>query len=437
MQSNVSPAPAERAQGSSPAPSPASLRPPRIGVVDAVRGLACVFMIAWHCADAWVSPELREGPGFVLARVAGGFAAPFFLWLAGLSLALSTELRPTWSRTTAGLVRAGWVVAVGYALKLWSWAVDRGAVLETPNQRTLALAIPAMAAVIFAFREPALGSPRARTIAGVVGTSGLLWAYSHLEVATCTPTVLARLDVLHGIGAALATMGLLLYAVGRVATTERARAGILLALAIGVALATPHWIGVPAGPIPPRLVDYVARTTTDFSASGARFPLFPWLGHALYGAVVGTLLRTAPRTLSIDALPLVKRPLLLLALALAVVFVVYEGGWIGPVITARAEWLRSVLRLVFYGTSAIAAAAMLSYLGRLARPLYDGISTMGRSSLLVYGAHLELAYGLLGLPVQGTLGWGSWAAGVLAVMLAMVGLARLAETLERRARSSP
>lgn len=407
-------------------------RPPRIGIVDAVRGLACVAMIVWHSADAWLTDAIHGTTPFARARLIGGFAAPFFLWLAGLSLALSTELRPSAERTTAGLVRAGWVITVGYALKLASWVIDLGSILDSRNLQTLLVATPAMTALLFSFREPSRASARSRAIAGLLGALALLWAYSHLEGTTRSPYVLARLDVLHGIGAALLAMTLLLFALGRVVRTERQRALALGLLAVAVALATPHWIGVSLDPAPPRLVDYLARTTADATASGARFPLFPWLGHALFGAAIGTLLRSAPRDLAPEAVPFVSRPWALCLAAALIMLAVFEAGPLAPSITARAEWMRPVLRLAFYGTTAMGCAGLLAYVGRGARPIYAGLATMGRSSLLVYGAHLELAYGLLGIPIQRTLGWAGWGAAATALTVLMVVLAHLAESFEKK-----
>lgn len=417
-----------------PTASPA--RPPRIGIVDAVRGLACVAMISWHTADAWLAPEIHGTPAFERARVVGGFAAPFFMWLAGLSIALSTELRPSLDKTLSALVRAGWVIVVGYALKLFAWTIDHLAINDPRCWSTIALAVPAMSALVYAFREPPLGPSGTRRVAGVLGSLVLVFVYSRTDGLPCSPGLLARLDVLQGIGAALAVTTILLAGLGKIAPSERARAIALVALAIGVALATPHFVGSSLAPLPTRLADYVARTTEP-AASGARFPLFPWLGHALYGACVGTALRWAPRDLAPTELPFTKRPWLVALAALVVVVAVFEAGPLAPLVTARAEWMRPVLRLTFYGTAAIGSGAVLSYVGRHLRPLYDGLSVMGRSSLLVYGAHLELAYGLLGVPIRGAFGWLAWALAAPLLVLLMVALARWVEGWETSARRDP
>jgi hypothetical protein len=393
-------------------------------------------MIVWHTADAWLTPEIHGTPAFERARLVGGFAAPFFLWLAGLSIALSTELRPSVEKTAAGLVRAGWVIVVGYALKLFAWTVDHGAIREPSCWLTIAIAIPAMSMLVFAFREPALAARSKRVLAGVVGAIVLGLVYSRTAELPRTPEVLVRLDVLQGIGAALAVMTLLLFFVGRAVPSERARALLFLALALGVALATPHFVGLSLAPLPTRVVDYIARTTEP-AASGARFALFPWLGHALYGAALGTVLRSAPRDLTPTDLPFTRRPWLVVLVALGLVWAVFEAGPLAPSITARAEWMRPVLRLVFYGTAAIGCAALLSYVGRAVRPIYDGLAVMGRSSLLVYGAHLELSYGLIGVPMRASLGWAAWAVAAIALAALMVALARWTEAREASARERP
>lgn len=460
--------------------------------MDVVRGLACVVMIVWHTADAWLGPDIHGTAAFERTRFVGGFAAPLFVWLAGLSSAISTELRPSLEKTLASLVRAGGIVVMGYALKLLAWTFDHGAITEPRAWTTILLASVAMSALVFAFREPApnriaervdhprrgdsvsrsgvgwgapsrlcragggsasdlpgrrathgsasrrscVGAARARTIAGALGAVALVLVYRQSGELPRSPDVLVRLDVLHGIGAALAVLSVLFFILGRGLATERARAAVLVALALAVALATPHFMGVSLAPLPSRLADYVARTAT---VSGARFPLFPWLGHALYGACVGTLLRSAPRELGPLALPFARRPWVVALVALGVVAATFEAGPIATSITARAEWARPVLRLIFYGTAAMASAAALVHVR--ARALCDGLAVMGRSSLLVYGAHLELSYGLIGLPVRGALGWSGWAIAAIALTGLMVALASWTETRERAAstarRSAP
>ena len=59
--------------------------------VDWARGIAVLLMIEAHTSDAWtrLSPSVRRTIAFRDATVLGGFAAPLFLWLAGLAVVLA------------------------------------------------------------------------------------------------------------------------------------------------------------------------------------------------------------------------------------------------------------------------------------------------------------------------------------------------------------
>jgi len=58
----------------------------RLVYLDWARGLAVLLMIEAHTLDAWTRLDVRRTPAFRDATILGGFAAPFFLWLAGVSL---------------------------------------------------------------------------------------------------------------------------------------------------------------------------------------------------------------------------------------------------------------------------------------------------------------------------------------------------------------
>ncbi len=74
-----------------------SCSPPRMtsshrrAYVDWARGIAVLLMIEAHTSDAWtrLSPTVRRTVAFRDATVLGGFAAPLFLWLAGLAVVLA------------------------------------------------------------------------------------------------------------------------------------------------------------------------------------------------------------------------------------------------------------------------------------------------------------------------------------------------------------
>ena len=57
--------------------------------IDWARGVAVLVMIEAHTVDAWTRASVRRTVVFRDATVLGGFAAPLFLWLAGLAVVLS------------------------------------------------------------------------------------------------------------------------------------------------------------------------------------------------------------------------------------------------------------------------------------------------------------------------------------------------------------
>ena len=76
----------------------------RRGYLDWLRGAAVLLMIEAHTMDAWTLPSDRDGWPYRVAIVLGGFAAPAFLFLAGVALALAAASR---ERRGATLARGG------------------------------------------------------------------------------------------------------------------------------------------------------------------------------------------------------------------------------------------------------------------------------------------------------------------------------------------
>src|ERR1041385_8988033 len=61
--------------------------------IDWMRGVAVLCMIEHHTFDAFLDPSLHGSAWDRTFRFVGGVAAPGFLFLAGLSLALALERR--------------------------------------------------------------------------------------------------------------------------------------------------------------------------------------------------------------------------------------------------------------------------------------------------------------------------------------------------------
>jgi uncharacterized membrane protein len=104
---------------------------PRRRYIDWLRGIAVLVMIEAHTLDAWTRPASRHGLLFRDLTILGGFAAPAFLWLAGLALVLSAErvLRRTGSRRRAAeaIVRRGLEIFVlAFLFRIQAFVVSPG-----------------------------------------------------------------------------------------------------------------------------------------------------------------------------------------------------------------------------------------------------------------------------------------------------------------------
>lgn len=182
----------------------------RRAYIDWLRGLAVVIMIEAHTIDAWTvtDPEVRDLAAFKQLQFLAGWAAPLFLWLAGVSVSLAAAAHVRKGRSIAEaswLVqkRGWWVLGVAYLFRLqsfmltptsswkgllkvdilnvmglamagaaWCWA--RG---SSPRSKTLWLLVPAAACVLLGqyapgWSWPALLGDRLQGYIRPVGTGG-------------------------------------------------------------------------------------------------------------------------------------------------------------------------------------------------------------------------------------------------------------------------
>jgi len=103
----------------------------RRNYIDWARGLAVLIMIEAHILDSWTLRSARGSYAFGYLNLVGGFAAPLFLWLAGLGLVLSAEraLQRTGDRATAasGAVRRGFeILLLAFLFRLQAFIVSPG-----------------------------------------------------------------------------------------------------------------------------------------------------------------------------------------------------------------------------------------------------------------------------------------------------------------------
>jgi len=208
--------------------------------IDWMRGIAVLCMIEHHTFDAFLRTDLHGSSADRVFRYIGGLAAPAFLFLAGLAMALAMEKRAAKGvavrdAALAGARRGLWIVAGAYLFRFQEWA--------------------------FAF--------------GAAPASDLL-----------------RIDVLNCIGVALVAVSLLWWlCAGRILA--------FLAVAAAVILLTPVVSAADLSFLPRHLADYL-----NGRQPRALFPLFPWIAHAFTGAAAGLALartRSEVRTIAIFA----------------------------------------------------------------------------------------------------------------------------------------
>jgi uncharacterized membrane protein len=150
---------------------------PRLGYVDWLRGVATLLMIEAHTFDAWTRAGDRLGLPYRTAIALGGFAAPAFLFLAGMALALAAA-----SRLRRGVApgdvarlarRRGWqIFGLAFVFRLQSLAISGGrfpqALLKVDILNVLGLSM-VLAAVLWA-----RGGSRAARAAWLGGVAAVM-----------------------------------------------------------------------------------------------------------------------------------------------------------------------------------------------------------------------------------------------------------------------
>ncbi len=339
------------------------MTPPRRKLwLDWQRGLAVLFMIEVHVLDAWLASDARSGAAYHALRMLGGFAAPGFLYMAGLSQALADGAAerkgvPAAARRTAALRRALWLLGVAYGF---------------------------------------------RAVELVVGGA---WRRADGW------TDLVRVDVLNVIAVGLVLSALL--SVGRPARTGALLAG---AAALAIALATPvvadvlrHY-DVPPGGVaseatrqaPNRLVD-VLLAYLYASWPRANFHLFNWAGFLLAGAAVAPLARGE------------RRPWLWLGAAAALLAL---GSWADrwpPVYAYQHFWRTSPSWFAMRLAVCLGLTGALQLLPDAAERGLGWLTLLGRQSLVAYIASVELTYGALASPLKGALSFPATVFGISAM----------------------
>lgn len=344
----------------------------RRGYLDAARGLAVLLMIEAHTTDAWTRPASKTTIAFRNATVLGGFAAPLFLWLAGVTLVLAAAraVEKTGDRAAAveAIVRRGLQIFIlGFLFRLQAFIVSPGNAL-----------VSLFRVDILNVMGPAI------VFAGIVwgmvpGRWARVWAFGLLATATAMLTPLLR---------ASTTVNLL-----------------------------PMW------------VQWYVRPAGEHTT----FTMFPWAGFVFAGAGVGALLATARETnaeirvqswLACAGAAIVAGGVY--ASTLPTVYKPPSSFWTSsPAWFAIRTGILMLALAVTYATYRILSRGPTQSLARYQRLL----ERLGRSSLFVYWIHVELVYGYASWFWRGRLPlWGTTAA-YAAFAAAMYGVVLLRDRL--------
>ena len=317
----------------------------RAAYIDWARGLAVLLMIEAHTVDSWTRASSRGSTAFGYAVMLAGFAAPLFLWLAGLSIPLAAS---------AG-VRRG---------------MTRRAAAENVIKRGLEIFILA-----FLFRLQAF----------------ILSPGAH-------PITLFRVDILNVMGPAIVLAALAWLSV----ESRPAAVAVFSALAVAVTMTTPlvrHLALVDR--LPPLLQWYIRP-----SGDNTTFTSFPWIGFVFAGAAAGTLL-TAVNTgrgerrllTAIGVVGVLTVAGGFYAASLPSIYPDSSFWTTSPAYFAiRAGVLMTALALMYAVEQALGASAAA----------LEALARFGRGSLFVYWIHVELVYGYASwmlrrsLPLWGT-----------------------------------
>jgi len=101
---------------------PSSPASERLDWIDLLRGVGLVFMVVDHAYDWWLVQADNLGAWGRTAEFIGTLAAPIFLLLVGVSMALATDVRRARGAPARQLVRQ--FVRRGLIIALWGYAVN-------------------------------------------------------------------------------------------------------------------------------------------------------------------------------------------------------------------------------------------------------------------------------------------------------------------------
>jgi uncharacterized membrane protein len=312
----------------------------RLSYIDWMRGLAILIMIEAHVLDAWTLTADRATRAFGWSVILAGFAAPMFLFLAGLSVSLACsagERRAGNAAAAAARVRRrGWEVwGLAYVFRLQAYLLNPSAVLK-----------------------------------------GLL-----------------KVDILNIMGPAIVVAA----ALWQAATHYRRRVIVLGGAALAVTLITPLVRASTLIDALPDFLQWYLRSTPGRN----NFQVFPWAGFVFAGAMIGVVLdraRSEDRERQLHAW-MAPAGLLFAAACYAGSYLpsIYADSFFwtsSPMFfLLRVGIISAGLSLIYFYEQ---RPRLLGARWRWSSPM----AVFGQASLFVYWVHVELAYGVFSNPLH-------------------------------------
>lgn len=304
----------------------------RILFIDLARAVAVLLMVQGHTIDALLAPEYRTTLQYNAWLYLRGLTSCTFLFLSGAAFSLT-------------------------ALKHWD---DQGHFSARSFKRVRRLAF--FLALGYFIRFP-------------------MGHFRDLPYATLERwRSFFAVDVLQNVAVTLLALQVLI-GLSRSPRRFAVACGALAAALVGL---TPIVHAIDwTGRLPLLLSSYLSYAT------GSNFPLFPWAGFTLLGAVFGV---TAAPWATRDHLRLLARGLFLGGAVLAVsAGVLGEFGWFEY--GSHDWWRSSPLSFVQRFGSVLLLLSVVSAIGHYVTRLTPPLQGLAEESLLVYAVHVALLYG--------------------------------------------
>ena len=320
----------------------------RLAYIDWMRGLAILIMIQAHALDSWTRVGDRKTVAYGVSAIFAGFAAPMFLFLAGLSVALGAGARQRrtgdMATAAASVRRRGWeIFGLAFLFRFQAYLLNPSAMLQ-----------------------------------------GLF-----------------KVDILNIMGPSIVAAA----AVWQAGRSHWRRVALFAGAALAIALLTPP---VRATHLVDRLPD-VAEWYLRPDAGMSNFTFFPWAGFVFAGGVVGVLLDRRPANEPRFHASLLAGSLAFAAAAYGASYLpsVYSNSqwWTTApsFFLFRAGIISAVLPLVYFYERRPRFFTRDLPRAQSPGPRADRFSPMavfGQSSLFVYWVHTEIAYGFPTAPLH-------------------------------------